>query len=134
MTLEVSVNLSVLRVLAGRMEVKKCRTSLVQVLELLQREGRVSCGNNPGVKWKVHLCSAALGKDFVPELFRSAGMARKASLQLQHLFERATPHPPGALFQQQPGADQTLAATFPPLKEEAMSRVQSCMEMTARTL
>lgn len=67
MTLEVSVNLSVLRVLAGRMEVKKCRTSLVQVLELLQREGRVSCGNNPGVKWKVHLCSAALGKDFVPE-------------------------------------------------------------------
>lgn len=83
MTLEVSFNLSVLRVLAGRVEVEKCRTCPVQVLEVLQREGRVSCGNNPGGKWRVHLCSAALGKAFVLGLFKPAGMARKASLQLQ---------------------------------------------------
>lgn len=40
MTLEVSFHLSVFGVLTGRMQVKKCKTSLLDVLELLQSPWR----------------------------------------------------------------------------------------------
>lgn len=69
MTLEILLNLSVHRVLTGRMEKKKCKTSLLHMLELLQSSCSkgLAFGNlqiqlaNGGI----HPSSAALCKVFI---------------------------------------------------------------------
>lgn len=69
MTLEILFNLSVHRVLTGRLEKKKCKTSLLHMLELLQSScSKVLAFGNLQIQLAnggVHPSSAALCKVFI---------------------------------------------------------------------